>query len=306
MISHLNSLIDSLSLDHRRGAAEIVEDIGELIISIAKTGVENSELAEQLFARCIRRLAHGQPSMAPVLNLLNLACQVKDENSDDWNKLIEAVSKIYSTYKNYLAEMMLHIEELPKVQGTLITFSNSSTVARVIIASHEQNRLKKVICGEGRPVMEGVMMARKLTASGVPVTLYTDAALLSRVAEADAVWVGGDAFSQNGLVNKVGSLALAMLAKVMGIPFISLMSSNKLLASDMLPFFHFLPQNPREVAEDDAEDIDVVNEYYENIPVELINYIFTEEGLSSPKKILKRIPKEPVSRLFRQLVQDSG
>jgi len=306
LIANLNSLIDSLSLDHRRGAAEIVEDIAELLVSIAKVGVEDEEAAEQLFSRAVRRLANGQPSMAPVLNMLNRACAEKERAADDWEALRQSLEVIQEARKSQLNTMRSRIHELPKVTGTLLTFSNSSTVANLIITCRKNNWPERVICGEGRPIMEGLVMARRLTAGGVPVTVYTDAALMSHIVDADAVWVGGDSLCDDGLVNKIGSLALAIMAKTLDIPFISLMGLDKLLSTDMCPFSRFLPQNPREVASDDAEDLDVVNEYYEMIPLELVDYIFTEKGLARPTELLESIQEESTSRLFRSLARRSG
>jgi len=301
--SHLNSLIDNLTLDHRRGASEIVEDTHELLADIAVAGVEEPESALTLFKRCVKQLGRGQPSMAPVLNLLNRACRLKDKLEDDWSKLEFALTQLRAHSRDHLTEMLFRVDDLPRVESTLITFSYSSTAVRLIIASYEIGRIKRVLCGEGRPIMEGLTLARKLTAEGVSVTMLTDAALMSRVVECDAVWVGGDSLSQEGLVNKVGSLALAMLCRTLDIPFISLMSSDKLLSQDLLPFFRLLPQNPREIANGDADVIDVTNEYYETIPLELVDYVFTEKGLSKPSEVLKLIGNESISPLFRELVQ---
>jgi len=305
LIANLNSVIDSLSLDHRRGAAEIVEDIIELFIAIARVGVKDPDSAEQLFVRGVKRLAHGQPSMAPVLNLLNRACLAREKSLDDWGELTISLSEIRTFRKAQLDAMMFRIDALPKAKETLITFSNSSTVAQIIIACRRYKWPKKVICGEGRPLMEGLVMAKKLTSANVPVTVYTDAALMSQIVDADAVWVGGDSLSCDGLVNKVGSRALSMLARMKGIPFTSLMGSDKVLPADLCPYFRCLPQNPREVADDYAEELDVVNEYYETIPLELVDYIFTEKGLSKPEDLLENIQLEPVSSTFRQLVRDN-
>ncbi|MCF7809876.1 hypothetical protein K9N50_02685 [bacterium] len=304
MFSNLNALIDNLSLDHRRGAAEIVEDTHELLADIAAVGAKEPETALTLFRRCIKRLGRGQPSMAPVLNLLNRACRLKDKLEDDWLKLEFALTQLRTHSRDHLTEMLFRVDDLLKVESTLITFSNSSTVAQLIVASHEIGRIKRVLCSEGRPIMEGLTLARKLTAEGVPVTMLTDAALMSRVVECDAVWVGGDSLSHEGLVNKVGSLALSMLCKALDIPFVSLMSSDKLLSPDLFTFFRLLPQNPREIADDDADLLDVQNEYYESIPLELVNYVFTEKGLSKPANVLRMIGNEPISPLFRELVQD--
>ncbi len=304
MFEHLNTLIDTLSHDHRRGAAEIVEDAAGLFIDIARHGSQNPTGAEQLFSSAVRRLARGQPTMAPVLNLLNRTCLARERAWDDWEAFTGNLTAYRDERRSQLDIMVEHAAELPCVEGTLLTFSNSSTVVRLVTACRELGWPERVICGEGRPVMEGLVMAHKLTAADVPVTLYTDAALMSRIVECDGVWVGGDSLSRQGLVNKVGSRALAMLARAGEMPFISLMASDKLLPHSMIPFFKFLPQNPHEIASDEADELEVVNEYYETIPNELVSYIFTEQGLAQPEVLVDAIQHEPVSALFSQLVRD--
>ena len=303
MFETINSLIDNLSLDHRRGAAEIVDDIGDLLIDIARLGGQNPEFAEQLFQRAIRRLAHGQPSMAPVLNLLNRVCLTRGKFGEDWEGLTQAFKDIMADRTSQFDEMERRANELPRANDTLLVFSNSSTVFRMIQACRKLGWPKRIICSEARPVMEGLVMARKLSTVRIPITIFTDAALMSRVDEADAVWVGGDAISLRGLVNKAGSKALALLAQLNGIPFISLMSTNKMLSLEMLPYFHFMPQNPREIAADDAEDLNIVNEYYETIPLPLVTHVYTEQGLSPADELVKTIKHEPVSALFKELVK---
>jgi len=305
LISNMNSLIDSISKDHRRGAAEIVENIAELYIAITKIGQKEPEAADQLFSRGVKILARSQPTMAPVLNFLNRVCLIRMRLGDNWKELTRAIKDLHEKGKSQIDAMLARIEELPRVDGVLMTFSNSSTAAQIIIACQNLNYPSKVICSEGRPVMEGLVMARRLTTGGVPVTVYTDAALMSKIDEVDAVWVGGDSLSHDGLVNKVGSRALAMLAKAHDIPFISLMSSYKLMSPSLYPFFRYLPQNPREIASDDADDLDVINEYYEQIPLNMIDYIFTEKGLSKPEELLEDIREEVVCDAFRQLVLDN-
>ncbi|MDP8229192.1 MAG: hypothetical protein P9M15_07045 [Candidatus Electryoneaceae bacterium] len=319
MFTHLNRQIDRLSLDHQRGAAEIVEDATKLLLDIVQVGIDDPDdpsEAEALWNRAIRRLARGQPSMAPVLNLQNRACLAidtsmpddpissEDPDSYDWDILSQTLQGFQESRKNQKETMIEKINELPHIDGTLLTFSNSSTISQVIIACYQLGFPKNVICSEGRPMMEGVMMARKLRAAGIPVTLFTDAALMSRIIEVDAVWVGGDAFSQQGLTNKVGSRALAMLAQERRIPFISLMMLDKFLAPELLPFLGLLPQNPREIAGNETKGLDVINEYYENIPSDLVSYVFTEQGLAAPNEMLKFNQLEKVSPLFQRLVQE--
>lgn len=303
MIEQLNARIDALFRDHRRGAAEIVQDAVELFVSIAQLATESPMSAEHLFDRAIRRLAKGQPTMAPVLNLLNRVCHAREESNDDWEKFAESVVALAERRRDLSEEMKRRLIELPPAD-TLILFSNSSTVAKLALSAHLQfGWPRRVYCGEGRPVMEGLVLAQKLTMAGLDVTLFTDAALMSRVVEADSVWVGGDSLSHEGLVNKVGSRALAMLCRFQMTPFVSMIGTDKFLARAMMPYFGFLPQNPREIGGDESDTLNVHNEYYETIPLDLVDLILTENGVFDPTSLVGSIGEEPVSPLFAKLLQ---
>lgn len=304
MHEHLNAHIDSLALDHLRGAAEIVEDATSLFRDIARAGEKNIRNSSQLFNRAVRRLAQGQPSMAPMLNLLNRVCIAKENAGDDWTDFKVRLHRLITDWNTRTGQMVNFIKDLPREGETLLTYSNSSTVARILIACNENYGWPhRVLCGEGRPRQEGLVMAKRLKSAGLRVQVYTDAALMSQVPVVDMVWIGGDSLSRNGLVNKIGSGALSLLAMIHNVPFISLMTSDKLLTPDMLMFFRLLPQNPREIIPEDIPGLDVVNEYYETIPLELICHIFTEEGLYFPKDLVNAIEYEPVSSLFQELAE---
>ncbi|MBT3231799.1 MAG: hypothetical protein HN356_03200 [Calditrichaeota bacterium] len=304
MYEHLNAHIDSLALDHRRGAAEIVEDAALLFRDIARCGEKKHRNCTQLFNRAVRRLAEGQPSMAPVLNLLNRVCIFREESGDNWVEFKVRLQRLVSDWNTRTTQMVNYVQDLPREGETLLTYSNSSTVARMLIACNERfGWPRRVLCGEGRPRQEGVVMAKRLKSAGISVLVYTDAALMSQVAAVDMVWIGGDCLSREGLVNKVGSSALSLLAMIHNVPFISLMTTDKLITPDMLMFFRLLSQNPREIIPDDLVELDVVNEYYETIPLELITNIFTEEGLFLPKELVSTIAYGPISSLFEELAE---
>ena len=304
MYEHLNAQIDSLAKDHRRGAAEIVEDAALLFRDIARCGERRQRNRTQLFNRAVRRLAKGQPSMAPVLNLLNRVCIFKEDCSGDWVDFKVRLQRLITDWNTRTAQMVNYVEDLPRDGETLLTYSNSSTVTRILLTCKERfNWPGVVLCGEGRPQQEGLVMAKRLKSAGNKVKVYTDAALMSQVPNVNTVWIGGDSLSRDGLVNKIGSGALALLAMIHNIPFISLMTSDKLLTPDMLLFFRLLPQNPREIIPEDLVGLDVVNEYYETIPLELISNVFTEDGLYHPKELVSSIAYEPISSLFEELAE---
>jgi len=304
MLSHYHSLIDTLALDHRRGAAEIAKDSISLFADIAKTATKNPSNANQLFIRAIRCLAKGQPSMASILNLLNDLCIIFEQSGGNWDKIIEDTNIYQTAFNLRKNEMLLNIDSIPKPGGVLIAYSNSSTVAEHIIECKRRFEWPlKVYCSESRPMMEGLVMARKLKSENVPTTIFTDAALMSRTGEADSVWVGGDCITEQGLVNKVGSKALGLIADKLDIPFITLMTSDKLLHPTMLPFFKFRRQNPREIAADEADDFDVFNEYYESVPLDLVSYVYSEIGLLKPGNMINSITGKSACSYFKELLQ---
>ncbi|MEE4360410.1 MAG: S-methyl-5-thioribose-1-phosphate isomerase [Pseudomonadales bacterium] len=84
-------------------------------------------------------------------------------------------------------------------------------------------RAVSVFADETRPVLQGARLtAWELQQAGIDVTLITDsmAAHLMARGEIDLVLVGTDRITANGdVVNKIGTLGVAVLARHFGIPF---------------------------------------------------------------------------------------
>jgi methylthioribose-1-phosphate isomerase len=106
--------------------------------------------------------------------------------------------------------------------GALATGGIGTALAPVYLA-REANRQVHVFVDETRPVLQGARLtAWELMAAGVPCTLITDsmAASLMRAARVDLVLVGADRIARNGdFANKIGTYALAVLARHHGVPF---------------------------------------------------------------------------------------
>jgi len=97
------------------------------------------------------------------------------------------------------------------------------TALGVIFTAHEQGKIEHVWVDETRPVNQGGRLtAWELRVAGVPSALITDstAASIMKRGWVDAVIVGADRICANGdTANKIGTYALAVLAKEHGIPF---------------------------------------------------------------------------------------
>jgi methylthioribose-1-phosphate isomerase len=104
--------------------------------------------------------------------------------------------------------------------GALAT-AGYGTALGVIRASRK--KISNVIVNETRPYLQGARLtAWEMVQEGIPCTLITDnmaGHLMSR-GEVDVIVVGADRIAANGdTANKIGTYALAVLAKRHGIPF---------------------------------------------------------------------------------------
>ena len=104
--------------------------------------------------------------------------------------------------------------------GALAT-AGYGTALGVIRSSRK--KITNVIVNETRPYLQGARLtAWEMVQEGIPCTLITDSMaghLMSR-GEVDVIVVGADRIAANGdTANKIGTYALAVLAKRHGIPF---------------------------------------------------------------------------------------
>jgi methylthioribose-1-phosphate isomerase len=106
--------------------------------------------------------------------------------------------------------------------GGLAT-SGYGTALGVIRGAIELGRSVRVLAGETRPFLQGARLtAWELMADGIETVLITDgsAGSLMRRGQVDLVVVGADRIAANGdVANKIGTYAVAVLAKENGVPF---------------------------------------------------------------------------------------
>ena len=116
-------------------------------------------------------------------------------------------------------------------EGTVLTHCNAGALATggygtalgVIRAAVAAGKRIHVLADETRPYLQGARLtAWELWKDSIPVEVVTDsmAGYFMRRGEVKAVIVGADRIARNGdVANKIGTYALACLAKAHGIPF---------------------------------------------------------------------------------------
>lgn len=173
--------------------------------------------------------------------------------------------------------------------GSLATGGEGTALA-VIRAAHRQGRGVQVLACETRPLLQGARLTMwELMHDGIPATLITDsmaATCMSRGMVA-VVITGADCIARNGdSANKVGTYALAVLAKHHAIPcyVAAPMSSVDLSLADgsQIPIEERDPDEVRSYGGYPVAPAGVkaFNPAFDITPAELIAGIITERGVA--------------------------
>jgi methylthioribose-1-phosphate isomerase len=120
--------------------------------------------------------------------------------------------------------------ELLKDGDTILTHCNAGELATVeygtalgvIRAAWAEGKKIKVIADETRPLLQGARLTTyELKRDGIPVTLITDnmAGYVMNKGIVNKIIVGADRIVQDAVINKIGTLSVAILAHEYGIPF---------------------------------------------------------------------------------------
>jgi len=222
-------------------------------------------------------LCAAQPSMAGLRNAARLV-RTSSDVAADLDRLTQQVLRAPQRIAHHATELLLLRRDGERERPLrLVTCSASNAVNATI--RHLSGRTDVHLrCAESRPRLEGRAMAVALAAEGVAVEIYTDAAIVSALTDADAVVVGADAMGPTAFINKVGTRALCAVAATTGVPVYVLAGREKLLDARTFDELPLKEGNPREVYAETSGRLRARNPYFERIPRDLISTLVIDSG----------------------------
>ena len=170
--------------------------------------------------------------------------------------------------------------------GALATAGYGTALGVIRSAKHKKI---SVIANETRPYLQGARLtAWEMVQEKIPCTLITDsmAGHLMSKGEVDVVVVGADRIAANGdVANKIGTYALAVMAKRHGIPFY--VAAPLSTFDPHIPDGSHIPIEERPAAEVlgyrklrwAPKGVQVRNPAFDVTPAELITGIICERGV---------------------------
>jgi len=278
------------STDHDSGSADIgLAFLAELESWLA---TETSGSAPALRSSLLRRLREAQaeqPSMALIHQLAARALQVADAGAAREEKAPEVRSQLARSCEAERADLIAAgeavartaVELLDRREPWIATLSNSRTVRDALRRARESGREPRALVAEGRPRLEGRRLAAALAAEGLPVWLVADAALPLFLSQAHALWMGADAVTDRGVINKIGAYPAALAAREHSVPVYALAVRKKFLPAGT-PALKIVEMPPEEVWEEPAPGVRPRNLYFEVVPLELLRGVAVEDGVLGP------------------------
>jgi methylthioribose-1-phosphate isomerase len=175
--------------------------------------------------------------------------------------------------------------------GALAT-GGAGTALAPIYALQEMGRSLKVYADETRPLLQGARLtAWELATAGVEVTVICDnmAADVMRAGWVQAVIVGADRITARGdVANKIGTYAVAILARYHNIPFYVAAPSStfdlSLISGQDIPIEQRAAQEVTSFGAQQTVPSQalVYNPAFDVTPAELVSAIITERGVIEP------------------------
>lgn len=239
--------------------------------------------------RFLRESQAAQPSMALVHQLAARALDVTAtgiRRGDRVPDLRAHLARSCAAERDDLAAARAGVartaaELLDRRGGWIATLSHSATVRDALLEAKRQGRDPRVLIGESRPRFEGRALAAALAAAGVPVWLVVDAALPLLLSPATALWIGADAVTDQGAINKIGSFAAALAAREHSVPVYALADRRRFLPGTT-PALRIVEMPPDEVWDAPAEGVQPRNVYFELVPMALLRGVVVEDAVLGP------------------------
>ncbi|MCK5817351.1 MAG: hypothetical protein KAH15_05055 [Candidatus Marinimicrobia bacterium] len=205
------------------------------------------------------RIAH--PLIAIFPHLQTYIIQELESGKKIPEILLEYGNRIKSNNEKTVATT---VNKLIKDGSKIFTFSHSSLVRKAIMDAAQTGKRFEVILTEARPMGEGLSLAKFLGRAGIPISLYTDAAMELAISRCDIVLVGTDWYWHRGFINKIGTHSALRIAHEREKAFYVLSDSSKYIKTP--PSDWSRDKHPHsQILMEKIENVIVHNPYFESI-----------------------------------------
>ncbi|MCK5075038.1 MAG: hypothetical protein KAR38_01625 [Calditrichia bacterium] len=171
--------------------------------------------------------------------------------------------------------------------NNIFTLSYSGFVKETLFAAKNMKKRFVVKIIKSGPKNEGIKLAEELAENKIKNLIYSDSNIVSAVTSSTFVLLGCDRITETTFINKIGSYAAAIIAKNFDIPVYILADTSKVLLKRQY-LMRFDDEDPKEIYKGPNENVNVHNQYFEEVPLDYVSKIVTEVGIFETEEFIKR------------------
>ncbi|XP_052866550.1 translation initiation factor eIF-2B subunit alpha [Anopheles cruzii] len=172
----------------------------------------------------------------------------------------------------------------------ILTHARSRTVREALILAAQRNKRFHVFITQSAPDHHGKQMADELEKAGIDCTIILDTAVGYVMETVDMVLVGAEGVVESGgIINRIGTVTMAICAKEMKKPFYALVESFK--------FCRLYPLNQRDLPDDykynkhNLKNKAKAHPMVDYTPPGYITLLFTDLGILAPSAVSDELIK---------------
>lgn len=269
-------------MDKKKKFEKILKNIKEVKIQGATNVAKAALYAYSLLKteKAYKKLIDARPTEPLLFNTLSLYAKGKKSYKEIMNYFKEAQEKIN-----------LYVEKLIKNNDVIMTHCHSTNVVEALIYAKNRGKKFEVYNTETRPLYQGRKTAKELAKAGIKITMFEDAAInimLERkqgTRKVKKVFLGCDAILDDFVINKVGSEAIAKLAKMNNIPFYIISFSLKYYPRKI----KIEERKAQEIWKYAPKSVKIKNPAFETINKKYVTSIISELGILTYEEFIKKV-----------------
>ena len=186
--------------------------------------------------------------------------------------------------------------------STILSHSRSSVVLSVLKHAKEQGKRFNVIITQTEPHKIGLHAAKEIKELGIPIKVILDSSVAVHIDNVDFILVGAEGVTESGgIINRIGTYQMAILAKARSKPFYVVVESHKFnriypLTQNDIPWKEKLQidENKEDIINNNDDnglleiEVDRVRDF---VPPEYITLLFTDLGVLTPSAVSDELIK---------------
>ena len=199
--------------------------------------------------------------------------------------------KIISHFSSAQEKINRNVIKIIKDGDVIFTHCHSTNVVNSLINARKKGKHFEVYNTETRPLFQGRKTAHELDEAGIKVVMSVDSAIgsilteKSKMKKVNKIFLGADAITKKGFINKVGSKAICMIAKEEKIPVYIIADSWK-FTKKIIPIEQ---RKLNEVWSNAPQKIKIKNPAFEFVQKKYIYNIISELGILNYRQFLKSV-----------------